>query len=281
MQFILRSALFGLLLASIGAPTTAAFAADGDGAAESALSEFRAEREERAAVENRFFLKKERFEISPVFGYVPNNPFARRYVGGAVIGYHIDEILAASVSIGYAPDGGEGDLKPLVPVLLDRARNAQTGAGSSDAFQQPLDKIVLSFSAGVSWAPIYGKINLVGETVLNFDFYTFLGVGMVSKQNFVATYDENADVDAGEDFVRLQAEANEVRLAPAVGIGQNYFLNQTMALKLDACAFFWVDDVPNYDASAATENKRLYNNFTASVGLALFFPKMKPRLYDF
>jgi hypothetical protein len=54
-----------------------------------------------------------------------------------------------------------------------------------------------------------------------------------------------------------------------------------MALKLDARAFFWVDDVPNYDASAATENKRLYNNFTASVGLALFFPKMKPRLYDF
>ena len=40
-----------------------------------AIDTFRNGEKSRNAVENRFFLKQERFEISPVVGYVPNNPF--------------------------------------------------------------------------------------------------------------------------------------------------------------------------------------------------------------
>ena len=249
MQFILRSALFGLLIASIGAPSTAALAADGDGAADAALSEFRAEREQRAAVENRFFLKKERFEISPVFGYVPNNPFARRYVGGAVIGYHIDEILAASVSIGYAPDGSEGDLNPR-PCASRRARNAQTGAGNSDAFNSVgQDRAVLLYER-LMGADLR-QINLVGETVLNFDFYTFVGVGMVSKQNFVATYGERergcwrglrSTSGRRQRGTTRSRHRYRTKLLPQPNHGA-----QTGCARV-----LQVDDVPNYDASAAT-----------------------------
>src|SRR5688572_6940025 len=48
---------------------------------------------DKKPVENRFFLKGKRFELAPVFGYVPNNPFARRYVGGAIVGYHLNETV--------------------------------------------------------------------------------------------------------------------------------------------------------------------------------------------
>ncbi|MFT4622076.1 MAG: outer membrane beta-barrel protein [Myxococcota bacterium] len=275
----IRSAATVLFAATLAGPPTA-LAEDGSTSpGEAAIEQFREGRKSPKAVENRFFLKQERFEVAPVFGYVPNNPFARRYVGGVIVGYHFTEVLAASVYVGYSPDGGEGDLKGLTAVLLDRAYNAQTQDGPS--FQQPLDKVTLFFNAGVQWSPVYGKINLAGETVLNFDLYGFLGVGMVSKENFVASYDQSADPDAGEDIVLLEDLGNEVRVSPVVGIGQNYFLNQSMSLKIDARASFYVDDKPQYDPDIPPDGSRLYNNFTASVGLAIYFPRMKPRLYDF
>jgi outer membrane beta-barrel protein len=236
----------------------------------------------KPAVENRFFLKESRFEISPQFGYVPNNPFARRYMAGGVLGYHFAESFSVQTQILYSPDNGENDLKPLVEVLLDRAANSGQGnTGTPDTpteFQQPLDKAVLSAAFGPAWAPFYGKINLVGETVLSFDFYVFGGVGMVSKVNYVATYDEN---QSDGNFVTLTDKGNEVKVSFYAGIGQNYFLNQFMAVKLDIRGMFYVDNAPQYDPNVPETKSQLYNNVIASAGLAFFFPKMKPRLYEF
>jgi outer membrane beta-barrel protein len=274
----------GLVLIGLGATSTSAFAQDGP--ATEALSSFRSNDTEKAAVENRFFLKESRFEVSPTFGYIPNNPYARRYVGGLFVGYHVDESLAASLSLGVAPDGFENDLKELVGVLLQTARSNGDTLGS-EQFEQPLEKLRLSFAAGLSWAPIYGKINIVGETVLNFDVYAFAGVGMISKQNYVATYDVACanpdDCLSLSDIVELTPEEAEFNVGPVLGLGQNYFINQSIALKLDVRSSFYVDDVPNINPleEGQTAKKRLYNKFTTSIGVAIFFPKMKPRLYEF
>ena len=255
-----------------------AFAADEPSPGLEAIDEFRADQSARNAVENRFFSKSERFEISPTIGYVPNNPFAVRYTGGAILGYHFTETISAQSQIAYSPDMGENDLKGLVSVLLDRAYNATTTGAE---FQQPLDKVTLSAAFGIAWAPVYGKINLVGETVLNFDLYGFAGAGMLAKSNFFAKYDV-AGVETG-DVVNLfpATQPNDVLVAPVIGIGQNYFLNQMMSFKIDARVAFYVDDKPQYDASDDISEKQLYNNFIISGGVGFFFPKMKPRLYDF
>jgi outer membrane beta-barrel protein len=248
-----------------------------EGPGTQALREYKAGREERSAVENRFFLKEGRFEISPVAGYVPNNPFARRYLFGGTLGLHFNEHVAAQVQGMYSPDFGEGDVKTLTSVLLDRAHQAD----ENQAFQQPLDKAALTFAAGVAWSPFYGKINLVGETVLNFDFYLFGGLGMVSKRNYFATYD--ADSTDPQDILQLEQAPtfSEVTVAPFLGIGQNYFVNRLMAVKLDIRGAFYVDEKPQYDPNVPVTELRLYNNVIASVGVAVFLPNMKPRLYNF
>ena len=246
-----------------------------------ALEEFRQGASEPSAIENRFFLKEGRFEIAPHFGYVPNNSFARRYVGGLVLNYHFSETLSVGADVTYSPDLGRGDLKQLVGILLDRAFN--TGGANSDDFQQPLDKVTLSAAFGINWAPVYGKINLIGETVLNFDLYFFVGVGMISKTNYFGVYnpDALATAQAPNDLVLLEQVGNEVKVAPNIGIGQNYFLTQMLALKIDAKAAFFIDNNPQYDPAVPPDGSRLYNNFVVSVGLGAYFPKMKPRLYDF
>lgn len=274
------SVCVGLVAAILGCASPA-LAAEAEGSPGlEAIESFRQPKKPRKAVENRFFLKGERFEITPIFGYVPNNPFAVRYAGGAILGYHFSETISAQAQVTYSPDGGEGDLKGLTGVLIDRAFNADPSGNGS--FQQPLDKVGLAASFGVAYAPLYGKINLVGETVLNFDFYGFAGVGMVAKNNYFAVYDVNADPNSGDVVQLNQApEFNEVKVAPVLGVGQNYFLNQLMALKIDARASFYVDNKPQYDSDVPVTEQRLYNNFMVSAGLGFFFPRMKPRLYNF
>jgi len=242
-----------------------------------ALDEYKHGRAEKKAVENRFFLKQNRFEISPQLGYVPNNPFARRYLGGATIAFHTSEVLSFQAQVLYSPDLGLNDVKGLTDVLLQRAFQADSGT----SFQQPLDKAALTGAFGVAWSPLYGKISLIGETVLNFDFYLFGGAGIVSKRNFVATYDPTVEAGRPVSLVSDINGASEVKFAPYVGVGQNYFVNRLMALKLDVRAAFYVDNKPQYDKDIPITEQRLYNNVIATAGLSFFFPNMKPRLYNF
>lgn len=230
------------------------------------------------AVQNRFFLKTERFELAPQFGYVPNNPFSKRFVGTLQLSYHFNENLAAEGTFSYSPDAGIADLKNLTNTLV---QIAHTGQGSTD-FEQPLDKTVLSFGAAAKWAPLYGKINLVGETVLNFDLYGVAGLSVLSRAQYAAVYNE--DAPDGVVPVLLETRGNAASVAPLVGAGMNFFLNQLIALKIDARSAFYVAPVPDYQPDVPNETDgqmRLYNNFTAGVGISVFVPKMKPRLYDF
>lgn len=241
-----------------------------------ALEELRGAQPSPKAIENRFFLKEGRFEIAPHLGFVPNNPFAVRYVGGAFLGYHLSENFSVAGHFGFSPDLGEQDLKGLVGVLLQRAHDA---GGPNDQFQQPLDKIGLTAEFGVNYAPIYGKINLLGETVLNFDFYLFGGVALISKNNYIATYDPSTA--ATGDVVQLQKTAVETKFGPVIALGQNYFITQSLAVKIDLRDVFYVDQAPQYDPEVPVTEQRLYNNLTASFGVGIYFPAMKPRLYEF
>ena len=246
--------------------------------AEAALEDFRGKKQRPHALENRFFAKKNRFELAPAVGYVPNNPFASRYVASLGFGYHFSEELAVSGQFSYSPDLAEDDLKGLTTVLVDRAYNA---AGSDQDFQQPLDKVTISAVFGVTWAPLYGKINLLGETVVNFDFYAFAGLGMFSKANYNAVYDvENAIPEEG-DIISLEDCGFEVKFGPSIASGTILFITQSVALMLDGRLNLFVDNQPQYQAGEPPEGQRLVNRFVASIGVSVFVPRMKPRLYNF
>lgn len=225
-------------------------------------------------VQNRFFLKAKRFEISPTFGYVPNNPMVKRYVGSVLGAYHFSETFAAEGAFLYSPDGGQGDLKDLTHTLVGIA---EQGSGKI-AFQQPLDKMVMGATFAARWAPFYGKINLLGETVLNFDIYGVGGVGMLSLQSYYAKYDSKQPSDIK---TVLHENGRKAKLTPNLGLGLNFFINSTIALKLDGRSYFYVDTQPQYDPDTPVTESRIYNNFVASVGVSFFIPKMAPRLFNF
>ena len=93
-----------------------AIAAETGGGA-SALEIHRSGRTVERVVQNRFFVKQERFQVAPVLGYVPNNPFAKRYVGGILVSYHYNEEMAFEGSITYSPDLGIISVSTFPPAI--------------------------------------------------------------------------------------------------------------------------------------------------------------------
>jgi outer membrane beta-barrel protein len=274
----LPSALAFSTIVALGAgllSTPAALAADSP--ADEAVARLQEVDHNAEPIKNRFFLKANRFEIAPVLGYVPNNPFARRYVGGALLAYHISESIAAEGAILYSPDLGQDDLKGLTGTLVQIAHQGDPDAG----FQQPVDKMTLGATFALRWAPVYGKINLLGEQVLNFDFYGTLGLGLLSIAEYYATYNEEWGVSS-DSVVALSPATSKYTVPVNVCIGFDFFVSQSVALKLDARSYMYIGRQPDYDPESDDElGSRLYNNFIASAGVSIFIPKMKPRLYDF
>jgi outer membrane beta-barrel protein len=245
-------------------------------AAQEALADNRLDRPtQKDVVQNRFFIKTNRFEIAPVLGMVPNNPMVNRITGGVLGAYHFSESLAAEGAFIYSPDLGAADLKGLTNTLVQIAHD-----GNADVdFQQPLDKMELGATFAVRWAPIYGKINLIGENVLNFDMYGVAGLGMLSSNVLYAKYD--GSVPDGEAPVQLVAGGRKVRVPLNLGMGIDFFLSQSISLKIDARSYLYYALKPQYDPDVPETEFRIYNNFVASAGVSIFVPKMNPRVLDF
>ena len=256
------------LLVGLSTPAAAA-----EGPAGVALTEVKEGVGPKNAVQNRFFLKKGRIEATPILGYVPNDPMVKRFVGGLLGAYHFSEEFAAEGAFIYSPDLGQTDLKGLTTTLVGiPVLEGQEG------FQQPVEKMIMGATFAARWAPFYGKINVIGESVLNFDAYGVLGLGMLSMQSY---YVEGEKDGKGGVATSMVGDGKDVHLTPNVGFGFNFFLNQTIALKLEARSYFYIDDEPNYGATTTVDSKRLYNNLVASVGLSFFIPEMKKRMYNF
>lgn len=249
-----------------------------------ALVEFRGKKTLPPAIENKFFLKTNRFEIAPMLGYVPNNSFADVYVGGAFLAYHFSDTFAVEAAVLYAPNTGSAGVKGLAKTLLDIAYQGD----ANTSFQQPLDRLQLGTAFAARYSPVYGKINLIGEGVVNFDVYGTGGLGLVLITKDVATVSEDYKNGNTQDPVQL-APSPATQASPAVnlGAGLDFFISQTVALKLDARTLLFIGpeaDYGNIDpqtGQAAELEDELQSVFITTAGVSIFIPKMKPRVFNF
>ena len=267
----------------------ASFSADADAKepnnAVKALDEFRGKRTLPPAIENKFFLKTNRFEVAPVIGYVPNNSFADVYAGGAILAFHFSETFAVEAAVIYAPNTGEVGVKGLTKTLLDIAYQGDPNT----SFQQPLDRLQLGTAFSARYSPVYGKINLIGEGVANFDVYGTGGLGIALITKDVATVsDDYKNGVEGADPVDL-AENPATQASPAVnlGAGFDFFISQSVALKLDARTLLFIGPEAAYGnvdpttGQAAELKDELQSVFITTAGISIFVPKMKPRVFNF
>jgi hypothetical protein len=101
------------------------------------------------------------------------------------------------------------------------------------------------------------------------------GLGMLSAKSYYAYSDQ--------DVISLRYDSNKLHIPLNVGIGTNLFINQSLAIKIDARSFVYRAPAPVYDPTDVEQlnKQRIYNDIVTSVGVSYFIPKMKPRLMDF
>lgn len=178
------------------------------------------------AVTGRMFAKKGRFELAPGVGLSLNDPFYDHIVVSAAGNFHVLETLFIGASADFY-------VSPSKTITV-------TGGGNPTA--PDYNKPVYAARLEVGWAPIYGKLSLLAETVLHFDTYIAAGGGVIGQK------------EGGAAF------------GGSIAIGQHYFLNEWMALRLDIR-----DQIFSLARTAQLESK-IQNLLTVSVGVCFYIP---------
>lgn len=158
-------------------------------------------------VQNRVYTKKSKIEFHPFGGMMSADPFLDVYAFGGLLGYHFSEYLSVN-ALGW---------KHIVSnsSALDRLESdITTGAPTTANLNRPQ-----WFLGGeIQYSPIYGKLSLLGSAILYYDFHLLAGAGLTGTQN--GQY-----------------------VTPFIGIGQQIYLTQWAALRLDYRHMYYKEEV--------------------------------------
>lgn len=194
------------------------------------------------AVSGSLFLKDGRHEFAPVFDMSLADAFRQKYMGGLTYTYHVTEHWAATARVAYTLGT---TTSPAVQVCETAATCRSPNDAELDALPGNL-RLVSGVMA--EFSPIYGKINFIAEKVLHFDLYATAGVGLAS-------------------YGLVLADGDRSGMSPSLmlGVGQRYFVNEWIAVKLELLDMIWFQ--PTAKADTQPNNQLMF-----TLGVSFFFP---------
>ncbi len=200
-------------------------------------------------IQAKNFLKLGRFEATPFLGFVTNDPFINRRLGGLSFAYHMTEIFALELMLGYAPDFGQADWKPLTRQLVDKNK-----------VSPDISKLTLFSHAAFQFSPIYGKVAVNGRKIINFDVFGTFGMGATLTQD---------DLEAlGDDSETAVATQIQWHATTNIGGGARVIINENWAIRAEGRSLVYIETIN----STTLEMK---NNFIVSLAASYFFPGMR------
>lgn len=132
-------------------------------------------RRDTTVVQPRLYKKSERFELTLFGASIPNDDFMIYYPVGLRGGYHLSEAFSVELSYAYAIQS-QTDLAGFLE-----------GNGIDLKRAEVQEKIDMYAGVSMLWAPIYGKISLLGQKLMHFETYVGLGLGVVFSKTTEST----------------------------------------------------------------------------------------------
>ncbi len=145
------------------------------------------------SVQRKDFLKRGRFELTPVFALSLNDAFYQKLGGGAQFTYHPADSLGLEINFLYT-----------ATIQTDMGKFFQQAMTALPKVSQ----LRWVLTGDITWSPIYGKLSLFTDDIVMFDAYLIGGFGVA--------YTEKG-----------------ARLATDVGLGLRYFATSWMVFKLE------------------------------------------------
>jgi outer membrane beta-barrel protein len=172
----------------------------------------------------RDFVKAGRHELSLFGGYYVSDLFDGTFVLTGAYTFHLTEDVAVEGSFGWSK------VRSSVASKLEADR--------AITVLPPDDRVFLIF-ADLLWAPLHGKAQIFADTILHFDLYGSLGVGLVDNSTSLGA--------AGQ-----------------AGLGMKIFLGNAFAVRIDLRDHLYRQQV------LATQ--QYVQDFAITVGLSVFLP---------
>ena len=200
-------------------------------------------------LQRKNFMKIGRYEATPTLGFVTNDPFINRYLLGAGFGYHVTEIFAVEAQGIFSPDLGDADRKPITDQIINE-----------NQVTPDISKIQFYGTVNFQFSPIYGKVAVLGNNIVNFDIFGVFGTGVVNTKD---------DLDALQKVDDPAAQVTQVQMHPTItfGGGLRVIFSEAFAVRLEGRGLSYIEVLE----STTLEMK---NNFTMLAGASFFFPGM-------
>lgn len=207
------------------------------------------------AVQQRFIIKKRRFEIQPFWGLTLNDQFVGHPGPGLALNYYITEVLAVGVNGQfYQPFNNESSF------------NAQVRRAARIVV--PLTEYQWAAALNFTYVPAAGKFSGFGNFIFHYDAYVVGGIGAISTRPIPVVDPDSRNFDW------------QPNVAFNAGIGLKIFFNRWFAAVLEMRDYIFIDKLENtaivesdptneanwYGASTLT------NNVQAQVGVSVFIP---------
>ncbi|MCY1076435.1 outer membrane beta-barrel domain-containing protein [Archangium lansingense] len=188
------------------------------------------------SVQRKVYLKKGRFEVTPLVTLSVNDPYYTK-LGGAVRGaFYLADTLAI---------GGRFSVMQVLPE--DDVRIAKRTFDSRIFFSVPQ----WSAMGNVEWSPLYGKVAFLND-ILHFDAYLLGGLGVVNTRT--SSVEVSPGVSRGPSF------------AADLGLGLRFVARDYLAVNVALINTSYVDQ-PLNTSKGATQNL-----MTLNAGISFFFP---------
>lgn len=202
-------------------------------------------------IQRKKFFKKGRWEASPHFAFVANDPFLNRYIVGTGINYNLTEIFAIEANVDFSPDLGDADWKPVTKQLIEE-----------NHVSPDISKLTYFGSATFLFSPIYGKVAVVGREIINFDIFGSFGMGVTRTSESLEA------LDAEQDNERAVLTQHQMHPTTNFGGGLRIIFGENLALRVDGRSMIYIETVN------ATQLE-MKNNFLLQGSMSVFFPRIK------
>jgi len=284
MQLTTKTTLLALALAAV--PTSSAYAQDEApeaparapadvGDTDAGFARVTDDEETIYAVQRKAYLIENKIEVSLMFSALFSDRFVQSYAPVASVTYHVAENLGLEAFGGYLFPGESSALNEVFEQTQLRPQFAST------------TQLLWAAGLGVQWSPIYGKVEIAGRQLGNFNFYLTTGVA-VGETRVECTANNLIDPNKfGEgatcpDGARPVYEPNTFRPMGVFGGGFRFYFNDTIGLKAEVRDYIFASSVfrpPRQGMGGAPGESRpelqysdaIRNNVYANIGLSILF----------
>lgn len=195
-------------------------------------------------LQNRYFIKGLRPEVSLFGGTLLNESYSQTWIYGSRIGMFLNESLGAELTYKAFSSTDSPDLKALQSLEYC---NGTTCTHPEPAFT----RLNRAISLTGTFAPIYGKINLLDWVILYSDIYVNAGFSSLNVQQEPAILGAN----------------KRNKISPLLSVGQRFYFAKSFNIRVDA-----EDHIFSEERIARTGDKKTAwkHAWTVSVGFSAF-----------